>query len=630
MRNRVRFLGGYIAFWVAYFIVGRVIFLAYEGKKLSHLSADLIVGIPLHGLKLDISAAAWLSVLPFAVISRSGFIPPRAARWIITAYTGIMVFVTTVLLVTDMELFAAWGTRLDTSVLPYLTTPKEALEVTGSSPLVLLFGILVAMTALGLIAYRRFVLPLHDDNAQARGEESLGVLIMLTLLVIPIRGGIEYVALSQSSVYFSQNDVANRAALNPAWNFVTSLQTRPADRNDFRFTTDASATHIVDSLLGRTNRPAEASGTTSPRLLRMRPKTIVFIIWESLTSKIVEPLGGMPGITPNLSRLAHDGILFSGIYASGERTPKGLPALLSGFPAQPMAMVIESADKSAALPSLSRSLSGGGYHTAFFHGGNPDFVNIRRYLLSTHFDRVIERSELRGNLVTIGLGVPDHIVLERMLTELRSAPRPVFFAVLTLSSHEPYNVPMTPVFEGRSPSVRFLNAHVYTDRSVGSFVDHAKRESWWDSALVIITADHGNREPEGPGMFLHAKEQYSIPMLWLGGALAVRDTIIPQIASQTDIPKTLLSQLGLRSDDFRWSKDFLAPGVPPFAYYSFPGLFGYVDDAGSYVFDNVSRSVVYSRGSVTGAAIAAGRAFQQVAVQGYLDLGHPPRLTQLH
>lgn len=114
----------------------------------------------------------------------------------------------------------------------------------------------------------------------------------------------------------------------------------------------------------------------------------MLIIWESLTTKIVEPLGGKPGITPNFSRLAHEGILFDGLYASGERTPKGLPAILSGFPSQPMAMVLESADKSAGLPSLNRTFAAAGYRTVFVYGGNPAFVNIRRYLLSTGFVRL--------------------------------------------------------------------------------------------------------------------------------------------------------------------------------------------------------------------------------------------------
>jgi len=131
-------------------------------------------------------------------------------------------------------------------------------------------------------------------------------------------------------------------------------------------------------------------------------------------------------------------------------------------------------------------------------------------------------------------------------------------------------------------------------------------------------------------MFMTAKEQYSIPMLWLGGALATRDTVIRRIASQTDIAKTLLSQMGLPSDDFPLSKDFLAPGVPEFAYYSFPNVFGYVDRAGSYVFDNVTQTIINQEGTVSAAAIAAGRAFQQVSVQHYLDLGRLIRSQTSH
>ena len=46
------------------------------------------------------------------------------------------------------------------------------------------------------------------------------------LLLVPIRGGVQWTPLNPSSTYFSHSDFANQAGLNVAWNFLHSLTLR--------------------------------------------------------------------------------------------------------------------------------------------------------------------------------------------------------------------------------------------------------------------------------------------------------------------------------------------------------------------------------------------------------------------
>jgi phosphoglycerol transferase MdoB-like AlkP superfamily enzyme len=154
-------------------------------------------------------------------------------------------------------------------------------------------------------------------------------------------------------------------------------------------------------------------------------------------------------------------------------------------------------------------------------------------------------------------------------------------------------------------------------------VERAKAASWWDNTLLIIVADHGSPYPAVGSPLASAPEQYRIPMLWLGGSLAVRDTVIHHIASQTDIAKTLLGQLGLTSRVYKWGIDILAPGARSFAFYSFSNGFGYVDSSGSYVFDNVEKGIIHKTGNPSTSSVRAGRAFQQMVMQEYVDLSAP-------
>jgi phosphoglycerol transferase MdoB-like AlkP superfamily enzyme len=620
MIKRLRFLGAYLLFWVMLFETCRVLFLLYEWRKSSHLSAGLLAGSIASGIRMDLSAACYLTVIPLLIIASDGFVPSRVTKRLLEWFTIPLVVLVAILVVSDLGLFAAWGFRIDATPLLYMSTPGEAFASASSSPLTLLVLLLCAAATVGIVAFRRLVVPLHDDAPRRSVLQSAAVMTLIVPLFVGVRGGIQLAPINQSTVYFSGDEFANQAAINPAWNFFASVAYREPDRNDYKFTDDRSALRVVDSLLGVSL--SLASGT-SRSLLRVRRPNIVLIIWEGLTAKVVGPLGGRTDVTPNFGRLTHEGILFDGIYASGNRTPKGLPAVLSGFPSQPIQVVVKSWTKSAALPTLSGTLSRAGYRSAFYYGGELEFANIKTYLANGHYDRLVSKSDFNASDWNSKWGAHDHVVLGRVLDELETAQQPWLATVLTLSSHEPFDVPMKTVISGDDEEHQFLNSHVYADRSVADFIERARHQPWWDSTLVIITADHGNHYPEAPMMTEEAPEQYRIPMLWLGGALAVRDTVIHRIASQTDIVKTLLDQLGLSSSEYRWSKNFLTGAAPSSAYYAFKNGFGFVDPNGSYVFDNFSKRVTHQVGEVSAAAILAGRSFQQVTAQAYIDLGRP-------
>ena len=63
---------------------------------------------------------------------------------------------------------------------------------------------------------------------------------------------------------------------------------------------------------------------------------------ESYTAKFVGCLGGEPGVTPNLDKIAADGLLFTNIYAAGDRSEKGQVAVLSGYPNQAITSIIKN------------------------------------------------------------------------------------------------------------------------------------------------------------------------------------------------------------------------------------------------------------------------------------------------
>ncbi|HEU4642044.1 MAG TPA: sulfatase-like hydrolase/transferase [Gemmatimonadaceae bacterium] len=613
MPGRLRFLLRYYLFWVASFVLTRLLFLAYHADRASRLRAGTLVGIVGHGLRMDLSAAAYLTVLPALLAMVGSLAATRIARRVVNAYSVAAIVLVALLTTIDLELYSAWGFRLDASPLEFLRTPREALASTESSPIARLAAILAVLIAIGIVAYRRLVA--RPDAEEERGGIG-GAAVSLAacaLLVIPIRGGVQWTPLNQSSVYFANDDFANQAALNVGWNVFHSLTTSRAldHTNPYTHIDAATARQVVDSLL--------ASSDPARPLLRVAHPNVILIIWESLTAKVVGRLGGVPGVTPCLDSLSHEGILFDHVYASGDRSAKGLVAILSGYPTQPHVQIMNTPNKAKRLPMLSRDFGAAGYSTAFYYGGELEFANIKSYLIGGRFERIVGEDAFAPKDRNSKWGAHDHVVLGRLLADAGRARRPFFSTLFTLSSHEPFEIPMRPRFPGGDERDAFLSAHAYTDRSVGAFIRAAQRMPWWDSTLVVIIADHGHPLPRITAAGSEAARDHHIPMLWLGGALAVRDTVVERIGSQTDLAPTLLAALGLRHDDYAWGHDLLAPDAASFAYFSYLDGFGFVDARGALVYDALGERVTQRAGDPGEAEVRAGLALLRLSYQDYLD-----------
>jgi phosphoglycerol transferase MdoB-like AlkP superfamily enzyme len=612
---KLRFLFRYIAFWFLFFSLLRIAFLAYHHSETASLDAGTIAGVLARGARMDISAASYVALVPVILLAFAPLFRARILGLVLRAYSYLAIFLASLLAAVDFELFAKWGSRVDSTLLPYLRTPREAAASAESSPIALLALLLIALVAAGVWGFRRMV-GRHDAEAAGGSLARTALPLLLTgvLLLVPIRGGLQWTPLNPSSTYFSHSDFANQAGLNVAWNFLHSLTIR-----DYRTGNPyasaippAEARQLVDSLLRTTD-------ATTRQLLRLPRPNIILIIWESATAKVVKRLGGLPGITTHFDSLSHTGVLFDAIYASGNRSAKGLAAILSGWPAQSNAPILSSPARAARLPGLATDLTHAGYHTAFYYGGELEFADFKSYLVAHGFDHIVGEQDFDRKDWSSKWGAHDHVVLARMLSDTRRAARPFFTTLFTLSSHEPYDVPMAPVIGGTSEEAHFLNAHVYADRSIGAFIANASREPWWDSTLVIIIADHGHPLPrlQAPAGET-ASQLYHIPMLWLGGALAVRDTVITVVGSQVDVAPTLLAQMGLSHASYKWGKNLLAADVQPFAFFSYLDGFGWVDAHGRLVYSYNTHQVMQHTPDADERAVRAGEAYQRLTYQDFL------------
>ncbi len=610
MISRINLVGIIGILWVIVFQITRSLFFAYQYFNSGQHTLSIFLSSAWHGLKMDISFSAYLLLLPTLIMAGT------AKRWkwyqiFLNYYTVTISIVIALIITVDLEVFKVWGFRLDSTPLHYLVHPKEAMASMGSAPLSLLLFIFITLSGLLYWVHYKFGVARIDKLTKSQQFLTPALFILLSgALVIPIRGGFQLAPMNESSVYYSSNNFANQLAINPSWNFFSSLFNKSDfDTNPFKVMNESEAKSLMASL------STQESGIT--QIIKVDSATnIIIIIWESFTAKVVAPLGGLPNITPQFESLAKEGILFSTMYASGDRSDKGLISILSGYPAQPITSIIKLPTKTASLPSLPHVFRSKGYSTSFYYGGETEFANIKSYLLQERFDQIIDRNSFDEEEMNSKWGAHDHVVLNRLIKDLDQQKSPFFSTLFTLSSHEPFEVPAKTVIEGKDNEHLFLNSLHYTDTSIGEFIREAKTKPWWDDTLVIIIADHGHPMPKTES---DKPSQFHIPMLWLGGVLKDKGMVFDSIGSQVDLASTLLGQFGFNADKFMWSKNLFQSGRTPFAFYSFNNGFGFMKTNGNFTFDNVGQIDMEKKGIITENDKRIGRAYQQSLFDDFLS-----------
>lgn len=612
-KNRFLYNLYYFLFWIFYFVFARFFFLIYYVDKTQELEASTIVKTFLYGLRLDASFAAYLSTIPFLLIMFSVIINPKIILKIIKWYTFTVIIFISLLLLIDAGLYQAWGVRLDTSLLPYLNTPE--LMISSTSTFQLVSGIF-AWILISFVFIKIFKKIHQKNSAKISFGKWLQIplfLLMTAVLIIPVRGGFQIVPVNQSNVYFSDTMFANHAAINFMWNFSNTLTHKTDGTNPYKYFDDETALNIINKTKN------ELLNADTDSVLNTTKPNVILILWESLSAKVVGSLGGETNVTPNLNALSKEGILFTNFYANGDRTDKGIPAILSGYYPQPVKRIMRMPNKTRSLPMLPKKMEELGYKTSFYYGGDLNFGNMNTYLRNAGINTIVDGSEFESKDWSSKWGAYDDVFMKRFADDLSTQQKEPFFKIaLTLSSHEPYDIKGEYKFGKETHDNQFRSAHFYTDEVIGDFIDFAKKQNWYKNTLIVIMSDHGHSSPEHEGPYFSSKK-FRIPMLWLGGAINKNIKEINHYSSQVDFSYTLLDVLNGDKKDFVFGKNIFNDSDGQYAYYSFNKGFGIKNKNGFYLYDYVSKKPILNEGNNSQKLDSLGKAITQNSYQDFLE-----------
>ncbi|QQL51294.1 LTA synthase family protein [Mucilaginibacter ginkgonis] len=611
----------YFVFWLIIFFFSRVTFELYFYNKFKGLSALEVLQTFSHGLWLDYSASAYLCIIPVLVFVVGWFFPNTHVKPIwLKVYTWFFVFAIAFLTILDLGIFTEWGTKVNYRVFNTIyNAPAEAVASSGSSPIASSIIIGVVLLVLG-VATSLYVVDFNFKKPVEKIKFKIPVSLLLCFVTfVLIRGGLRGAPLNEHRAYFSNKQILNQAVLNTEWNLMNNVvENLRSPYNPYEYLPLEKAYQIVDSLY-----TVKRDVTTS--ILKTYRPNVVIIQLESYTADIIESLGGDKGVAPHFEEFIKNGLFFDHIYAAGDRTDKGIVAILSGFPSQATRTIITADSKQRKLPAISVALKKAGYITSYFYGGESSYMNFDSYIKHHSFDSVID--ELSFNKKEIGSkwGAYDGVMFNKNIGFLDRQKHPFFCYVQTLSNHEPFELQGAHHFPGKDQSNLFRSTAWYTDSVLNDYLQKAKKTDWYKNTLFILVADHGHRLPRNTSE-AYDPAKYHIPLLFFGDVIkeGYRGKKISLLGNQTDIAATLLAQLKISHKSFEWSKDLLNPYSKQFAFFDWDNGLGFMEPQQSVSYDNEGDKIIFNTKAnatqqQTDKQLLKGQAYLQKIFTQYLN-----------
>lgn len=522
----------------------------------------LVMGV---GFLFDVYVALLLAT-PFALFLL--LMPPRwlAAR-VTRAAVSIIFFVHLFALfylgVAEIVFFEEFTTRFNFVAVDYLIYPKEVfVNIRDTYPVWWVLAADALLSGALFWSVRRFI-----GNALAQPAPWRLRLRVAGMYATALVLGVIGLNINRGQV--SDNRVVNELAGNGVYSFLHAFIT-----NEVKY--DGLYAHIdnqraftrVRELVATDNArylQPEADAHSIDRAILAsgspRPMNVVLVLEESLGSMFVPSLHPEgPSVMQEFDRLARDGLFFTRIYATGNRTVRGIEATLTSLPPMPGRSVVKR-DSGQGLFTLPSILKDKGYQTAFFYGGYSYFDNIKNFALANGFERMVDQSIFKKVTFTTIWGVCDEDLFDNALDEfdaMNAKGKPFFATVLTVSNHPPYTFPKGRIEENPDHFQKRENAMRYADYAIGKFMRDARQHAFFDNTLFVFLGDHGARMYGKQEIPL---ESYEIPVLFYSPKLIAQGRRVDTLGSQMDVAPTILSMLQMSYRSRFFGRDLLH--IPP-------------------------------------------------------------------
>ncbi len=563
---------------------------------------------------------AYLAVIPLLVFTFCFFSKKTTLNFTwISIYNKLFIVAFSLLAVINFNIYREWGSKVNERAFGFLIdTPNEALASSASSPILLSCITFLLLAGVSFYLQSKIITPEYRLKRGPIWLKTVIALLLIGINFIFIRGGLGVAPNNQSMAYFSEHQILNHAAVNTEWNLISSiLASKKTNKNPYNYFTEAEAAKTVANLY------YTKKDTTINILTTKTPNVVIFIL-ESFTANLTKKLGNEDGLTPHFDSLMNKGFLFNKIYAAGNRTDKGLIGTLAGFPTLGTGSIVKWPEKMQKIPAISRSLAKNNYRTSFFYGGESEFDNYKAFILSHDYQLLRDKNSFDQKDMNSKWGAYDGLVFDKQLQLVSNTKQPFFSTILSLTNHEPFELPSAYKFGKADIVQRFKSTAYYTDSCINAYLTKAKKQDWYKNTLFVFIADHGHLYPKNKyDVFM--PERYHIPLLFYGDVIKneFKGKSSDKVGSQQDLASTLLAQMDISTKEFTWSKNLLNPYTKGFAFFSWDNGLGFISENQCVTFDNVGKNILYEtkkNSTATQTNLTSGKAYLQTAYQQFIKL----------
>jgi len=504
--------------------------------------------------RFDLVATAML-LAPMALIFL--FTPPYfdrklVFRSLISGYAGFILAMVLFICIADYFFFLEFGSRLDNKLIQYFHYDYiHKIVIHEFYVIPVLIGCFLLFCGLSAFFYRKIFMPPALPSSWT--ANIIWFLAINIMLAISIRGTFGPKAINTGPAYFNQSNRLAQLTLNGLFTLREAFWSNivrdkgidelyyhlPPEDIAFSRAKKLLETH-GDKFINRHGNPLWRITDTGRK---RKNYNVVLVIMESVSWPYIEPMGGMPKITPNLNRLIRHGLLMKNCFSVGTRTTRAFSGLIAGFPDLPGKSIITKETSVGNIPTIGEILKNRGYNTIFIYAGQPYYDHRQSFLGSNGFTDFVFEDKFPQKTFRNHLGWCDEDLFMAAHKTFTEQEKPFFAVLLTLAFHRDFKIPagkIHPAYPGHPYSYQ-INTIQYTDWAIGQFIKKARHSDYFDNTIFVITADHC-------GGFLSTEPEPTaqrIPFLIYAPAIiGKKGKTLSQICSQTDVAPTIMHLLG--------------------------------------------------------------------------------------
>lgn len=306
-------------------------------------------------------------------------------------------------------------------------------------------------------------------------------------------------------------------------------------------------------------------------------KNVVLISIESLSAAYMKAYGYEESVTPFLDQLAQKSLFFTNLYATGNRTVRGLEALTLCIPPTAGESVIKREKENKNKFTTGSVFKSKGYSVKYLYGGYSYFDNMKDFYGGNGYE-IVDRDNFTPEEITFAnvWGVCDEDMAKKAISEMNKdykAGKPFFHHWMTVSNHRPFTYP-----EGKidipADSKSRKGGVKYTDYSIMKFFEMAQKQPWFKNTVFVIVADHCS---SSAGKTELPMDKYRIPAMIYAPEFVVPQKF-SQVTSQIDVMPTVLGLLNFKYQSKFLGQDVFSKNFVPRAYIATYQDLGFVKD----------------------------------------------------